>query len=296
MKPALIVLASNLPGLAMQTVLPALAVGRPLVLRSSTREPYFAPALLRSLADQEPAIGQAFAALTGPHNSALESTLLERCDPVLAYGGRRALRALRTRAPGRFEPYGPKLSIGLVGPDAEEAEVEHLARDVALFDQRGCLSVQLVCSRRPVEAVARALARGLETQATRLPPGPATFEESAAVGRELDLARLRGHVVVPTKAGSVVIEPAEAPLSPSPGRRVVRVRQLDDWGSLTPLLAPWRYSLQGAALAGVDAGEVAVALSALGFSRLAEAGKLQETDVRWHNGGVDPLEVLGDPP
>ena len=188
-EPALVVLASNLPGLALQTVLPALACGRPLIVRSSEREPWFAPALMRELTVAEPELGEAFAALTWEHGGALEDALLARCDPVLAYGGGAALAAMRARVRGRFVEYGPKLSLGIVGDAVTDEEIERLARDVALFDQRGCLSVQVVFSRAPLERVAAGLARGLDRQADLLPPGPATFEEHAALRRELDLAR-----------------------------------------------------------------------------------------------------------
>jgi hypothetical protein len=290
--PALVVLSANLPGLALQTVLPALAVGRPLVVRSSTREAWFAPALVRALAAEEPVLARAFAALTGPHDDPLTEGLLERCDPVLAYGGRDALDALRRKTRGRFVEYGPRLSLALVGDDAGDAEIERLARDVALFDQRGCLSVQVVLGLAPPERVAPLLVRGLDRQAASLPPGPASIEESAAVARELDLARMHGHRVLPAAAGSVVIEPADAPLRSSPGRRVVRLRGLGGLDAIPALLAPWAGQLQGVALAGIDEAIVAPALGTLGVSRFAPAGTLQETDARWQNGGVDPLEVL----
>ncbi|HVS14593.1 MAG TPA: acyl-CoA reductase [Thermoanaerobaculia bacterium] len=290
--PALVVLSANLPGLAMQTVLPALALGRPLVLRSSTREPCFAPALLRALAAEEPALAHAFAALTGPHGDALEDTLLAGCDPVLAYGGRRALDALRRRVAGRLVELGPKLSLALVGGGAGDDEISRLARDVALFDQRGCLSVQLVLGPAPAERVARALVRGLDRQASSLPPGAPSLEESAAVARELDLARLRGDAVIPAAAGAVVIEPADAPLRPAPGGRVVRLRRVAGLDAVPTLLTPWSGLLQGVALAGIDPAQVEPALRGLGVSRVAPAGELQETDARWQNGGVDPLDVL----
>src|SRR6185312_1915288 len=49
----LVVLASNLPGLAVQPLLPALAAGRPVLLKSSSAEPLFAPAFLSALARRE---------------------------------------------------------------------------------------------------------------------------------------------------------------------------------------------------------------------------------------------------
>jgi hypothetical protein len=290
--PALVILASNLPGLALQTVLPALACGRALIVKSSQHEPCFAPALLRALSSAEPELASAFAALTWGHGAALESELLARCDPVLAYGGRDALDALRPRVAGRLVEYGAKLSIALVGADATAAEVGHLARDIALFDQRGCLSVQIALSFAPVERVAAGLAAGLDHEAELLPPGPATLEESAALRRELDLARLRGLAVTTARAGCVIAEPRGAALRPSPGQRCVRLHGVESIDDLGQLLAPLTGAIQGVALAGIPRGDVEALLTGLGVSRIAPCGTLQETDARWQNGGVDPVDVL----
>ena len=45
-----VVLAGNLPALAVQSLLPALLLGRPLLLKSASSEPWFAPALVAALA------------------------------------------------------------------------------------------------------------------------------------------------------------------------------------------------------------------------------------------------------
>ena len=57
-------------------------------------------------------------------------------------------------------------------------------------------------------------------------------------------------------------------------------------------LVPWRGALQGAALDGADAWELAADLAALGVSRITGPGELQTPDARWHNGGIDPLDAL----
>ena len=97
--PHLIVLAANLPGIALAPLLASLAVRRPALLKSSSREPFFAPAFVAALAAREPALGDAVAALAWRGgDTAIETPLLDAVDRVVAYGGAKALADLRRRA------------------------------------------------------------------------------------------------------------------------------------------------------------------------------------------------------
>jgi hypothetical protein len=316
LSPVLIVLAGNLPALAVQPLLPALARRRPVILKSSRTEPFFAPAFLAVLAEHEPVLGRACAAVAWRGGDArLEAPLLAACDPVLAYGDRAAIADLERRAAGRVVAYGPKTSLAVVGRAAlaagaagggEAAEslaavASGLARDVALFDQRGCLSVAAVyvAGEGRAEALAAALARELARLAGLWPPGPATAEERTAVRHARDEAAMAGARLLPLDpvAGTVIVDPRPA-FRATPGRRTVRVHPLADLAALPDLLAPWAGRLQGVALAGVAPrleAELRVRLSSLGVSRFAAPGRLQHPDVRWHNGGVDPLAALAWP-
>ncbi len=296
--PALAVLAGNLPGLAVQPLLPALLLRRPLLLKSASAEPLFAPAFVGALARRLPALGEGIAAATwAGGNASLEAPVLAAAGRVLAYGGRDAVADLDRRAPGRVVDYGPKLSFALLAGDLDLARAAAgVARDVALFDQRGCLSVQaaFVAPAAAAPGFAAQLAAALAALATELPAGPVEARPAAAVQQLRGEAELLGTLVgrLPLAAGTVVLASAGASLVPSPGLRTVRVHPLDATDELLLRLAGWRGLLQGAALAGTDAWELAPALTALGVSRCAPPGELQAADARWHNGGHDPLQVL----
>jgi acyl-CoA reductase-like NAD-dependent aldehyde dehydrogenase len=296
----LVVLAGNLPGLAVQPLLPALALGRRVILKSSSAEPFFAPAFVAALARREPALGAAVTALAWRGGDReVEAPLLAACDPVLAYGDAPAIADIERRAAGRVIAYGPKTSLGVVGRDADPAVVAAgLARDVALFDQRGCLSIAAVYveGEELAVALAGALVSELARLADRWPPGPTLSSESAAVRQVRDEAVMAGARILPLEpaAGTVVLDRRPA-FRPTPGRRTVRVHPLANLATLSALLAPWTGRLQGAALAGLDGeaeSSLHTALAPLGISRFAAPGRLQHPDVRWHNGGVDPFEVL----
>ena len=84
--------------------------------------------------------------------------------------------------------YGPRVSVAVVGRtalDGGESAAKALALDVALHDQRGCLSphavfVEEVGAVTPREFAGR-LAAALEKLVARLPPPIGTVEERAAV-------------------------------------------------------------------------------------------------------------------
>ena len=297
--PALVVLAGNIPGLAVQPLLPALALRRPLLVKSASGEPRFAPAFVDALAARLPALADAIAAVCWPGgDEELEAPLLAAVDKVLAYGDRAAVADLQRRAPGKVVDYGPKLSFAVVGNDAELGSAARgIARDVALFDQRGCLSVQAAFIEGDVESArgfAEALAAALAREAVELPPGRFDAHQASAVHQLRGEAELRGALVspLPLSAGTVVLESPGGSLVPSPGLRTVRLYALADLAELPAQLAGWQPLLQGAALAGPSAWALATTLTKLGVSRCALPGELQTPDATWHNGGHNPLVVL----
>jgi len=296
--PALVILASNLPALAVQPLLPALLARRPVLLKSPSAEPLFAPAFLAALTRREPRLAGAVAAAAWPGGDAkLEAPVLAGVGTVLAYGEQAALEDLERRAPGKVVGYGPKTSLGIVSASADvRAAAEGLARDIALFDQRGCLSVVAVYTVGDAEELAKRLETELLDLARRWPPGPPARPVSAAVQHVRLEAEMRGLRMsgLALRQGTVIVDP-DPELKPSPGLRTVRVHPLEDLERLPETLAPWRGRLQGAALVGEEAWALEPRLAGLGISRFAAPGELQSPDASWHNGGIDPLEALTSP-
>ncbi|MFN7943203.1 MAG: acyl-CoA reductase [Thermoanaerobaculia bacterium] len=294
--PAAVVLAGNVPALAVQSLLPALLLGRPLLLKSASDEPLFAPALVAALAAREPSLGEAFAALAWRGGDAeLEAAAFGGVERVLAYGGGAAIGSLRERIGERLVAHGPRASVALVGRDADLADAARgLARDVALFDQRGCLSVQAVYTDAAPRELAELLACALALEHARLPPGPLDPGLAAEVQQLRGVARMAGDLAgdLALAQGTVVVS-RDAEFRPVPGLRTVRVHVVATLDGAIAALRPWRGRLQGAALAG----ESAVALGdrlrdELGLARVAPAGELQAVEAGWASGGIDPLAAL----
>ena len=293
--PVLVVLAANLPALAVQPLLPALALRRPVLLKSPSAEPLFAPAFLRALAQREPRLAGSVAALTWPGgNRELEAPVLAGATTVLAYGDAPALADLERRAPGKVVGYGPKTSLAVIGREARPEQVAPgLARDIALFDQRGCLSVATVYTAGDAEDLSTYLEDQLRVLALAWPPGPPDPADQAAVQQARLEAEMRGlrKTRLPLAAGTVLLD-TDPQFRSTPGLRTVRVYPLPDLARVPELLAPWQGRLQGAALTGEDAWALEAQLKSLGISRCAPPGDLQSPDALWHNGGMHPLEAL----
>ncbi len=302
----LAILAGNLPGLAVQPLAAAVALRRPALLKSPSSEPWFAKAFVEALGQREPAFLKAYSAAswTGGDRS-IEGPLFARAGRILAYGDRATLLDLARRAPGKLFGYGPKTSLAVVGalgtpgvpgvngsPTLAEVAAG-LARDIALFDQRGCLSVGAVFTTLPPEELADALSAQLAILARLWPPGPAEPEALGAVQQLRLDAQMRGLDARFSKLseGTVIIEP-EPRFIPSPGLRMIRIHPLDDLSRLPAILTPWAGQLQGVALVGAETEALQPALAALGVSRFAPPGELQHPDATWHNGGVHPLDAL----
>ena len=292
-----IILASNLPALVVQPLLPALALRRPVLVKSPSAEPLFAPAFVRALVEREPRLADAVAAITWRGGDRdLEDPILAASETVVAYGDDETLADLGRRVAGRLVGYGPKVSLAVVSAEvAPEQVTRELARDIALFDQRGCLSPQAVYTTGPAEPLAAALAGALAALERDLPAGPVPAEQLAAVQQVRAEADLHGHFrpELRPESGTVVVDPLPA-FRPGPGLRTVRIHPLVELTDVLEHLEPWRGRLQGVALAG-RAWELATGLGELGVTRRAAPGSLQRPDARWHNGGRHPVELLAGP-
>ncbi len=299
--PHLIVLAGSLPGIALAPLLASLAVRRPAILKSSSREPFFAPAFTTALAAREPALAAAVTALVWRGgDTSIESPLLEKVGRVVAYGGALALADLRRRAASKLIAFGPKASVAIVAgalaPTALEAVASALARDVALFDQRGCLSLQAIYTDGDAEALAAALADALEEAARRWPPLPLSPAEAGALRSMREEAAFLGCDVAPTPLDrATVVVDRRALFLPSPGHRAVRIHPVPHVDAAVAILRPHAARLQGVAVSanGGAAGDgLGDRLTALGVSYVCAPGELQSPGASWRNGGIDLVASL----
>lgn len=188
-----VLLSANVFTAAHRAIALALAASARVFVRPSRRAPHLAELLARAAPDLFEVVPR---------------LLPERGEPVFAYGSDSTLEALRSELPPGvlLAAHGP--GYGLVALQASDpnedwsAVVRGLALDLALFDQRGCLSPRLVLfeggldAARPFVAALRAALAG---QAAATPLGELDANELAELSRQRAAFAYAGEV---TQAGN----------------------------------------------------------------------------------------------
>jgi Acyl-CoA reductase (LuxC) len=298
------ILPGNLPGLAAIPTALSLAIGSSALLKAGGGDRVFPALFAASIAERDAELGACVAACYWPGGDRThEDIVLAAADLVVASGDDATISALVARSRARFIGHGHRVSFAVVAAEvaADPAAAEHaaaqLAIDVALWDQRGCLSPQLCfvegnlhTARRFGELVAAALA----PLAQRLPAARPTAEECLAVRRfrdEAEWSSLAGGggalLALEGEAnGTVVVEPVPQ-FRPTPLCRSLRVMPVVYIDALAALLAPVRPVLEAAGVAAHPSrwATMATALTVSGVHRVCELGSMQHPPLAWRQGG-----------
>src|SRR5207247_8775921 len=155
------------------------------------------------------------------------TSCLGRAEVVASTAVYATLSALAERLGDRLVAHGPRWSVAVIGRGARDAAAA-LALDVALHDQRGCLSPHAVYVAGEARGFAERLAAALEAVAERLPPGTASIEARAQARFLAAQAEWAAGATVLQGAGGTVIHEGEAAFRPTCGLRTVRVHPLAD--------------------------------------------------------------------
>lgn len=297
------VLAGNIPGAGLDGVIFSLLVKSAVLVKTASSAPLLPMLFARTLAEVDQELADCLAITHWPGgNTAMEEIAFSRADMVIASGADNSLAAIRQRAHGQFIGYGHKASFSVISQAALTADAWDLAQraayDVALFDQQGCLSPQLIY----VEAggtvspkdFAALLAQALAHWQQELPRGQLPPEASLAIRRARDEAEwqvVAGKDVIlhasPHGAEWTVIYEADPMFLPSPLFRTVRVKPLQSFAQLIELLNPVCPFLEaaGIAVAPEQRDQVAALLGRLGVSRICPLGAMQLPPLSWRHGG-----------
>ena len=301
------VLAGNIPGIGVTSLIRALLVRAASIAKTASGEPLLAPLFAQAITRDEPAIGRALAVTYWPGgNAALERAAFAAADAVIVYGGAQALAGVRAAAPGhaRIVDHGPRLSAGFVARSAltDEAAARSLALDVAhavaTFDQQGCVSPHAVFVEDGAAVSPRAFAgmvsAALHALQQDLPRGTLTAGEAAAIRVIRARAEFGTHreLISTSDAPFTVILAQEAAFEPSCLQRTLVVHQVPALEDAFRILEPLRSLLQSAALAGDD--DHPAALARIGFTRITSFADIPWPDPAAHHDGRGPLVELLD--
>jgi hypothetical protein len=260
-----VVLAGNVFVAPLRAMALAWASAPEVIVKPSRRGRVVPELLTRALQEQG-----------GEGSVALADVLsAEPGESVHAYGSDATLEAIRGALPPGTRLWGHGHGFGFAVLDAFSPEtLRGLARDVAYFDQRGCLSPRLVVwvgAEEGGAALARGLHRELEALAGELPPGGEAPEETAARRRYLATMEAVGEVFSGATATVGFQAGPEGALVPSFPRGVHAV-QVSSPERACELLAPWARWVTCLGGSGAAAERVAQGMP---WVRRAEPGHLQ---------------------
>ncbi len=227
---------------------------------------------------------------------------LRRAEAVVVFGDDETIAHFRARVPGTvpFQAHGHRVSLGVVFADPGCTSVGAAARDVSLYDQRGCLSPHDIY-------VAESPGLQARTYAARMAEAMAAFQEHTprqplGLGEHAAIADLRAsyafrsandpRVQLWASAGSTdwtVIYEEEPWFATSPLNRVVFVKPLPrDLGAALGPVSAWL----GAIGIWPATAENAAHVVSLGAARICPLGRMQFPPATWHAEGLPNLASL----
>lgn len=291
------ILPGNLAGTAIFSLVCSL-LAKSASLAKVSREEFLLPVLFaRSLEKIRPDLAQSLAVLTW-ENDAIDLTraVLRKVDLVIIYGGDETIETLRKEIPPTTRAifHGHRLSLGVIARESINKELaEQAATDIALYDQRGCLSPHLYYvetggSASPIE-FAQWLAQSLYVSSYQLPKGTTSSEEASQIQQLRGAIPLKGGKVFPSPSGvdwTVLYDP-DPHFSISPLARTIWIKPVADLSEITGHLEAIRPYLQavGIAIPLERQAEVILSLSRTGVNRICAIGRMQKPPLTWHHDG-----------
>jgi acyl-CoA reductase-like NAD-dependent aldehyde dehydrogenase len=228
-----LVLAGNLFTASVRAIVVPLLLGVPVLAKASSRETSFPEMLRDALRGADPVLGRAvdLVAFEGG-NTECEKALVEGADALAVYGSDETVEAIGGRHPEtRFIAHGHGVSAAYCGADALRSDrgrdtLTALSLDVCAYDQRGCLSPQVIYVQETAELSAlafaeRLAAEGLAPLSEALPRGPLPMDVGAAQAQWRGLAEVEGTLIA-GDAHAIAVRPPELARW-SPGYRNVNV-------------------------------------------------------------------------
>jgi hypothetical protein len=298
------IVPGNLPGLAAIPVALGLSLKSAVLVKAASGDRVFPALWARSIREIDAELGACVATCYWPGgNRACEEVAFAAADLVVASGDDASVADAKARCTARFIGHGHRMSFAVVTREVladdglAEKAAEALAFDVALWDQRGCLSPQacfLEATFEEASNFASRLAPAFGRQARRLPSRRLSVEERVAVRRfrdEAEWENIAGRsraLFLPdgTLEWSIVVE-ADPVLRPTPLCRSLRLLPVRRVSEIATALLPGRSFLQaaGVACSAARRGEIESLLAQAGVAHVSGLGEMQKPPLSWRQGG-----------
>ncbi len=307
--PALHIGAGTVPGVTVTSLIRGLLVKSALLVKPGLGD-IVLPVLFReALAEHDPELAAVCAVVYWPGHDIEQLPEHVRC--VVVYGDDSTVAAVGNVTPvgTRVVAYPHRLSFGLIGNGVLERGdlASTIARSVALFERRGCVSPHrfYVEQLAPGEVVAlgRRVARALDAIDRELPGPPQGVQDAAVLRQWIHTLRMtqasQNDVHVFETGTQSVCVVGRPPMDVAPPGRVVSLQPVDHLGTAVRELEHYRPHVQSVALEvdGSRRAELQEALVRAGALRITTLEQLPWPPAWWHHdgrGGLRPLVDLID--
>jgi len=284
--------AGNVFVAGLPPVMASLLAGVPALIKAPSEYPSFAALFAQSVALHAPEFGPCVGAAAWSRDDALSTQALLGADLAFVFGDDASVSAVRGMARDgcQVHGFGHRVSVGLVAADVDDSALVGLLEDCLAYDGAGCLTPRWVFAVGDM-AAAIALARRAMSfapgVAARLPGRP--LDDAAAAARAQYVGVVGFGGIADAGAGWCVS--AQAGLEPAPPARTLCFVPVGSAAEVGAKVGPLGHTLQGLALAGVDA-EAVQGLGVQGLSLIAAPGALQVPPLAWDHDGVSVLGVF----
>ncbi len=241
-----VLLGDTVPVAPLRAVLLPFLWGATAVrIRPPRRAPRFTRALLNAMRECAPALDAALHDESGPDFVA--GLAGHRVDRLVAFGADDTLAALASSTPVgvTLEAHGHGFGIAVLSSRALEdpRTADALARDIAAFEQRGCLSPQCVfVHEEDALPAARALDAALARAGRTWPQAAPSPHEAVAARTWLGAVGAAARDVLRGEAHAVAVLD-QTRFAASPGRRHMAVAPFVETSSIARVLAPFATQL-----------------------------------------------------
>ena len=295
--------AGNVAGAGIHEIAIALIAGARVVIKTASAEPIFFAEFARTLGEIDCDAGARIEVRNWSRDRTdLTAAFVENCDLVVAYGDDATIESLRRP---NLIGFGSRVSGALIAPDGIEPSrideiADLLARDVALFEQLGCLSLHqvFVVSRygRAARELAIRMSRALERLSASMPPARIPLHDAASIRGVRERARWRAIAGEPVELfeghgieWTLILEPRANSFKVSPGFRTVHVTAVRDLAEFRACIAPVSGRIEAMAVYGEGCE---IEARAIGIPYVCAPGEMQSPPLDWRHGGGSFLDRM----
>lgn len=291
-----VILAGNVFTASVRGLVVPLLLGVPVLVKSSSQETMFLGMLRDALRRLDRRLGTALDVVTFDGGDLeREAALVASAEAVAVYGSDDTVASISARCDEkRLIAHGHGISAAYCGRDALTEPrigdvISGLSLDVCAYDQRGCLSPQVIF----VEATAgcpaltfaeRLAAEGLEPISRALPRGPLPLPVGAAQAQWRGAAEVEG-TLVQGETYAICVRTA-GPIRWSPGYRNVTVIPVEGLAHAFRAMEPFATNLKCLGTDGTSRPQVE--------SKLAKSTTLQAYACNLGEMQTPPLDAPAD--